>query len=343
MDSVLEIASKYLQKVKRTGPDNIMALCPFHDNRNTPAFTMNLSRGLYYCFSCEARGNLMTFLRNVGMSRAAIEVQYGFVIDELSKKKVKRQDPLRPLVLQNEPLPEALLGIFDKCPLALVNEDGFDEELLHRLEIGFDDKHMRITFPLRDIDGTLVGISGRAVTDEQPKYKVYDREFKDFDLPQHKTYKSHLLWNGHLVFPQTYFAPASYVVLVEGFKACMRFLQAEVPSTVAMLGSFMSDVQRQLLERMASEVYIMLDDNAAGLRGTVFTGLKLGIPVRVIPYPDKPAGPKGLQPSDLTPEELLLALSEAKDFYRWLHETPAAFALYRERQERKKQVSEEDS
>lgn len=343
MDSVLQIAHKYLQKVKRTGPDNIMALCPFHDNRNTPAFTMNLTRGLYYCFSCEARGNLMTFLRNVGMSRGAIEAQYGFVLEEVTRRAPKKQDPLRPLHLQNTPLPEALLGLFDKCPVALVNEDGFDEELLHRLEVGFDDKHMRITFPLRDIEGTLVGISGRAVNDQQPKYKVYDLEFKDFDLPQHKTHKSHLLWNGHLVLPQTYFSAASYVVLVEGFKACMRFLQAGIPNTVAMLGSFMSDFQRQLIERMASEVYIMLDDNTAGVRGTVFTGLKMGIPVRVLTYPDKPAGPKGLQPSDLDAEELLLALSEAKDFYRWLHETPSAFALYRERQERKKQVSEEDS
>lgn len=342
MDNVLEIAEKYLRKVKRTGPDNIMALCPFHDNQNTPAFTMSLSLGLYYCFACEARGNLMTFLRNIGMSRAAMERQYGVVFEELKKRKPKKNDPLRPF-FQNKPLPEALLGIFDKCPISLINDDGFDEELLRRLEIGFDDRHMRVTFPLRDLDGTLVGISGRTVTDDVPKYKVYDLEFKDFDLPQHKTYKSHLLWNGHLVFPQTFFSASSYVILVEGFKACMRFLQAGMPNCVALLGSFMSDIQRQLIERMASELYIMLDDNQAGLRGTVFTGLKMGIPVRVLSYPDKPAGPKGLQPSDLNAEELLLALSEAKDFYRWLQETPKANELYRERLERKRFVSEEEA
>lgn len=346
MDSVYEIAEKYLQKVKRSGPENIMALCPFHDNQNTPSFTMSLTKGLYYCFACEARGNLMTFLRNMGMSRAAVETRYKFVLDEMTKSGPKRKDPLRPFdaSMQNKELPEALLGLFDKCPLALINEDGFDEELLHKLDIGFDDKHMRITFPLRDIHGKLVGISGRTVyEDEKPKYKVYDKEFKEFDLPQHRTHKSQLLWNGHLVLPQTYFVQSSYVVLVEGFKACMRFLQAGIPNTVAMLGSFMSDHQRQLLERMASEVYIMLDDNHAGMRGTVFAGMKLGIPTRVITYPDKPAGPKGLQPSDLDRDELILALSDAKDFYGWLHDTPEAFTIYRERLVRKKYIPEEES
>lgn len=345
MDSVYAIAERYLHKVKRSGPDNIMALCPFHDNRDTPSFTMSLSKGLYFCFSCEARGNLMTFLREVGVSRGQIEMQYGFLLEELTRHRPKKVDPLRPDLapLQNTELPEALLGIFDKCPLGLVQE-GFEESLLQKLEIGFDDKHMRITFPLRDLDGRLVGISGRAVNDERPKYKVYDLEFKDFDLPPHKTHKSHLLWNGHLVLPQTYFCPSSYVVVVEGFKACMQFLQAGVPGTVAILGSFMSDRQRQMLERMASEVYIMLDDNEAGMRGTVFSGMKLGVPTRVVTYPTgKPAGPKGLQPSDLNTEELLLALSEAKDFYRWLHDTPPAFALYEERLARKKYVPEEEA
>ena len=343
-DNVLQIAQTYLRRVKRSGPENIMALCPFHDNQNTPSFTMSLTKGLFYCFACEARGTLATFLRTIGFSRSAMEERFGFVLEEVARNRPKKQDPLRPVSpeLANTELPESLLGLFDKCPVSLVNDDGFDEALLQRLDIGFDDKHMKITFPLRDIEGKLVGISGRTVLyGEKPKYKVYDVEFKDFDLPQHRTHKSQLLWNGHLVYPQTYFTPASYVVCVEGFKACMRFLQAEIPNTVAILGSFMSDFQRQLIERMASELYIMLDDNPAGIRGTVFAGLKLGIPVRVIPYPDKDAGPKGLQPSDLTSEELLLALSEAKDFYVWLQETPEALEIYQERLAKKKQVSED--
>ncbi len=277
MDGVFQIAQKFLRKVKRSGPDNIMALCPFHENKDSPSFTMSLSKGLFYCFSCHERGTLMTFLRNVGVSRAAIGVHYKFVLEEVERYRPKAVDPLRPTGLQNTELPESLLGLFDKCPIALIEEDGFDEALLQKLDIGFDDKHMRITFPLRDIQGKLVGISGRSVTDDKPKYKVYDLEYKDFDLPQHKTHKSHLLWNGHLVYPETFFTNGNYVVGVEGFKACMRFLEAGVPSTCAILGAFMSNIQRQQIERMASEFYIMLDDNAAGIRGTVIAGLRVSL------------------------------------------------------------------
>ncbi len=341
MNDVFEIANAYLRKVKRSGPDNIMALCPFHDNQNSPSFTMSLSKGLYYCFGCDARGNLFTFLRHFGLSRSAVETRYGFVLENVARNLPKKADPLRIQTI-NTPLPEALLGLFDRCPVALIEEDGFEEEMLRSLDIGFDEKHMRITFPLRDIEGTLVGISGKTVNDEKPKYKVYDKEFKDFDLPQQKTEKSHLLWNGHLVLPGTFFSSDNYTVGVEGFKACMRFLQAGIPNTMALIGAFMSDIQRQFIERMSSEFYIMLDDNEAGIKGTVIAGMKMGIPVRVVPYPNKPAGPKGLQPSDLDPEELLLALSEAKDFYRWLQETPVALAMYRERMARKKKYEEEE-
>lgn len=337
MDGVMQIAQKFLHKVKRSGPDNIMALCPFHENVDSPSFTMSLTKGLYYCFSCHERGTLMTFLRNVGVTRAHAEMHYKFVLEEVERYRPKEIDPLRAPGLQNSELPEALLGLFDKCPIDLIEHDGFDEALLQKLDIGFDDRHMRITFPLRDLHGKLVGISGRSVNDQRPKYKVYDLEFKDFDLPQHKTYKSQLLWNGHLVYPETFFTNGNYVVGVEGFKACMRFLQAGIPSTCAILGAFMSNIQRQQIERMASEFYIMLDDNEAGIRGTVIAGMRMGIPVRVCSYPDKEAGPKGLQPSDLDEGELLLALSEAKDFYTWLYENPAALALYRERKSQEKQ------
>lgn len=333
-EDIMQIAQRHLQKVKKSGPDNIMALCPFHDNRDTPSFTMSLSKGLYYCFSCHERGNLITFLRGIGVNRKMMEVQYKYVIENLSQqyKNRKKPGPLRPTPQQNMPLPEWLLGNFDSCPISLVNDDYFSEELIQRLDIGFDPKHMRITFPLRDLEGHLVGISGRAVNDDYPKYKVYDLEFKNYELPVHKTYKSHLLWNGHLVYPQAFFSTDKFVVvLVEGFKACMRFIQAGLTNTVAILGSFLSDTQRNLVERMASEVYIMLDQNNAGLRGTVLAGMSLGLPTRIIPYPDERE-----QPSDLLPEELLLAFSSATDFHRWLMVTPPAMEMYRERRARER-------
>jgi len=323
-EDVLAIAQRHLHKVKRSGPENIMALCPFHDNTDTPAFTMSLTTGLYYCFSCQERGNLLTFLKNLGVTRVIIERQYRGLIDDLKKNAPRKADPLRPDSgkFQNAEVPEHLLGLFDQCPLALL-EDGFEEELLQKLDIGFDEQHMRITYPLRKLDGTLVGISGRTVNGDRPKYKVYDREFKDWDLPLHKTYKSHLLWNGHLVYPEVYFSRKP-VIAVEGYKACMRMLQAGATNTVAIMGNEVSEQQKWQLERLGSEVWLFLDNNEAGFLGTVRAGMKIGLPVKLLMYPDDRE-----QPSDLSPEEIKQAIDCRKDFHRWLLDTPAAMDEYR--------------
>src|ERR671933_1515352 len=39
-------------------------LCPFHAEK-TPSFSINPSEGLYYCFGCGAKGDVITFVREV--------------------------------------------------------------------------------------------------------------------------------------------------------------------------------------------------------------------------------------------------------------------------------------
>ena len=40
------------------------ALCPFH-SRSRPSFSVNAEEGLYYCFGCEANGDVITFVREL--------------------------------------------------------------------------------------------------------------------------------------------------------------------------------------------------------------------------------------------------------------------------------------
>jgi DNA primase len=328
---VRQIADKYLEGVKSSGPEQIMSFCPFHENKNTPSFTMSLSKGLYHCFSCHESGNLQMFLKNVGVTWNIIQRQYKDVIEgtRSNAPNARHADPFakRREEEENRPLPEWLLGLFDKIvPDTWAIEEGLDPALLKKMDIGVDEKHGRITFPLRDLSGALVGISGRDYTEtSKAKYKVYDLEYKDFDLPQHHTFKSHLLWNGHVVYPHLYYQKMP-IISVEGFKACMKVVQAGAFNTVAILGSLVSRQQRWQMERMASEVWLWHDNNEAGFRGTVLSGMNFGLPVRVISYPDERQ-----QPSDLSVEEIQLALQYSKDFTRWLLDTPAAMSLYQER------------
>lgn len=44
--------------------DNAMALCPFHDDRH-PSLSVNLKNGLYNCFACAAKGDVIRFYMNI--------------------------------------------------------------------------------------------------------------------------------------------------------------------------------------------------------------------------------------------------------------------------------------
>lgn len=310
-EQVLSICKQYLKKPKRSGNDNIMALCPFHDNVNTPAFAMSVSTGLWFCFGCHARGNLFSFLKLMGLGQARIKRDYQILLDDLGKAMGPRFDPSRPGVREVEPLDESLLGVFNQCPLGMI-EEGFSEEILQQFEVGFDDLHQRITFPLRDLEGRLVGISGRATFPTSMRYKVYDKEYEDFELPARQTNKSIVLWNAHNVFPAIHHQRRAFVVVVEGFKACMRVAEGGITNVVALLGSTMTDHQKWILSHLGAEIYLMLDNNKAGQDGTKYIGSTLGpsLGVRIVKYDQE-------QPSDIPASDIPSVVSNNVDYYAW--------------------------
>lgn len=325
-EDVLDVARTYLTHIKRTGNDNIMARCPFHvyqgAGHNSAPLTMSLSSGLWVCFSCGAKGNMRSFLRDMGLTWDLIQNQYKFLLESLTDNSPQLQNPLRPahVFYDTAPLPDSLLGLFDFCPLGLLAE-GFTEGTLFYFDIGYDQRHGRVTYPLRDIVGNLVGISGRALDDVTwPKYKVYEQEYEDFDLPKHHTEKRAILWNAHHIFPGLRTRTRPPIIVVEGFKAAMWLHQLGFPDVVALLGNSMSDEQQWLFELLGAEVYFLLDNDEPGQAGTARAARKLAqtLPVRVCSY----EGIDKAQPSDLTYDELQLTLSRAEEYFLWAVHNP---------------------
>lgn len=321
------IAQQYLRKVSRSGNEDVMALCPFHSKADgseekNPSFAMNIYSGLWYCHSCHSRGNLYSFLRNVGLPRADIEFYYKGVLEEAERYAPKPPNPLDPVQATREPLEEGFLGMFDFCPQLLLDE-GYPEELLRQFDVGYDEKHQRITFPLRDTKGVLVGLSGRTVNGSFPRYKVYDKEYVDFGLPARKTEKRALLWNAHKVLVQHAFEvdPSErYVVVTEGFKAVMRVAQAGITNVVGLLGSYMSNEQQWVLQKIADgPIFMMLDNNEAGRLGQLDAVKRL---VRTVPRVWVVSYDKD-QPSDLSTTAIQTALLAAQPAATWLNNQSA--------------------
>jgi DNA primase len=60
---IVEIISAHTQ-LKRSGGHTFKGLCPFHSEK-TPSFTVDSSRGLWFCFGCGEGGNVYTFVQKI--------------------------------------------------------------------------------------------------------------------------------------------------------------------------------------------------------------------------------------------------------------------------------------
>ncbi|MGI2904684.1 DNA primase [Tolypothrix sp. VBCCA 56010] len=60
---IVDVVSEYVVLRKR-GKD-FVGLCPFHDEK-TPSFTVSQTKQMYFCFGCQAGGNAIKFLMELG-------------------------------------------------------------------------------------------------------------------------------------------------------------------------------------------------------------------------------------------------------------------------------------
>lgn len=336
---ILDVVLPYLKgKIKKSGTDNIITLCPFHDD-HSPSFWLNVNNGLWICFSCGLRGGLHTFLKNTGLSGEsldeAMEPVKGLIRQHKAQEKRKRDLKFRSdPYLGDVVLPESLLGVYDFKPKMMVKA-GFETSILRQFDIGYDHRLKRVTFPLRDLYGNLIGISGRAtVRGDTPRYKMYrggyrdssgryipgdfgenfDDEYPGFHLNAHR-----FLWNSHNVYQQILLDEKGWepVVIVEGFKACMWLVQHGFPTTVALMGSSISEDQMNLIVRMSGNpVVLFLDNDEAGRKATWSTGKRLRPFVGELLVADYPEGKDA--PDDLNLAQIRRAIYGSKEWREWV-------------------------
>ena len=86
---VVTLISSYI-KLEKAG-SNWKGKCPFH-NEKTPSFFVSPDRGSYYCFGCQAKGDIFTFVEEfegldfVGALKVLAE-KAGVELEEYSKKE----------------------------------------------------------------------------------------------------------------------------------------------------------------------------------------------------------------------------------------------------------------
>jgi DNA primase len=324
--SLLFTLAPQFQEQYVRGHNYVLIRCPFHGGgqERTPSCSVSTDKPVFFCHSCQESGHISRLLRHLGLSAPAAKRA---VEDAgLSSPKHSAADtaarkyslnPFRGTHILNEDL----LDEYRQAPIRLLDA-GFEMATLRHFEVGYDTENFRITFPLRNIYGQLVGVSGRAVLDSmEPRYKIYRHELirrREFNIPADYTLdsvKEALLWHGHVAQPLLYETPDEALILTEGFKACMWIWQAGYQTTAAIIGAYLSDLHAELIACANVPVCLFLDNNPAGWRGTFFAAERLmakGVRFVIAAYPDD----RG-QPDELDPTEVQQALREATTLAEW--------------------------
>ena len=252
-------------ELKQNGPQ-LLGPCPLpkHEGKATQtSFSVNEERGIFQCFSCKARGNVLDFagfmegvdIRDgVAMRKAAQKLQTaclpGTVVQNsnTNRESSSMKNPAadgRPILI-NEPLDFELKGLDAKHPYLL--DRGYLPETIAHFGIGVATRGFlqgRLAIPLHDEKGKLIGYAGRLIDGTKvtadnpqlllPKTRERAGTVREFDETQ-------FVYNGFRMKE-----PVTELLVVEGVSNVWWLHQNGYPRTVGLLGADCSVRQGHLL------------------------------------------------------------------------------------------------
>ena len=145
----------------------------------------------------------------------------------------------------------------------------------------FDFFHGRIMFPIRNISGKVIAFGGRTLKSDKKVAKY-------FNSPESDLYnKSRVLFG--IDTAKAAIVKQDLCYLVEGYTDVISLHQNDVENVVASAGTALTDDQIRLIKRYTSNVCMLFDGDAAGIRAS-FRGIDLllqqGLNVKVVSFPD---------------------------------------------------------
>jgi DNA primase len=317
-----QVLKHYNVEVKRKGNQH-HGFCPLPNHngkKNSPSFSANLERGIFQCFGCGAKGNVLEFAAmmekadpkdGAALHKIAGELQKRFCPELVSSEETKNPSTKEPEksqpktdmpVIVNAPLDFTLQGLNTEHPY--LASRGFTPETIAHFGLGFCSRGMlknRVAIPLHDHTGALVGYAGRVVDDstimeENPRYRFPGNRKRDGKLFEFR--KTLFLYNGFRMK-----TPFDDLIVVESFTSVWWLTQNDIPNVVATMGADCSEKQCELIVSLLKpdgRVWILGDGDEAGERHAISVMRQVAQHrfVRWIRMADSK------QPTDLSKEEL---------------------------------------
>ena len=348
---LVAIASEHIA-LKRVGR-RYTGLCPFHAEK-TPSFSVNPTEGLYYCFGCGAKGDVITFVREVEhldfaeaverlAGRAGIQLRYDEVSAAASVER-RRLAALRDVMARAvDWYHERLLSSPDAAPARhYLRERGYDGEIVRAYRLGWapdawDALSRALRVPdevLRDTGLGFVNARGRQQDGFRARvlFPIFDAKGDPVALggralpggtppkyrnsPETPLYKKSRVLYG-LNWAKGAVVAAEEAVVCEGYTDVIGLHRAGVGQAVATCGTALAEEHVQLLKNFARRLVLAYDADAAGQSAAerVYEWeRRFEIDVAVA------ALPAGQDPADLAqrdPDALRTAVAQARPFLQF--------------------------
>jgi DNA primase len=346
---IVAVVSEHVQ-LKRVGR-RWQGLCPFHQEKSG-SFSVNGEEKLYYCFGCGAKGDVITFVREVEhldfvgaveklAVKAGITLQY---TDEVQNEGRKRRTKLLDAVAAAASwYHERLLSAPDAAAArAYLRSRGLDGDDVRRFGIGWAPEGWdELARALRVPDDVFVeaglGFLNRRnrPTDAfrgRIMFPIADpagavvgfggRIMPGVDGAKYKNSvdsaiysKSRLLYGLHL--SKAEIVKADEAIVCEGYTDVIGFAKAGVPRAVATCGTALTEDHVKVLRSFARRIVLAFDADAAGQNAAarVYAWEKqYDLDIAVAAFPG------GADPADLAqtdPGALATAVAEAQPFLKF--------------------------
>ncbi len=343
---IVELIGQYVN-LKRAGA-NLRGICPFHEER-TPSFMVSPDKQIFKCFGCSKGGDIFSFIQErenltfpetvklladkagvtlsrdntprLGADKKNRLFNLNHLISAVYQKLLLDHPSGKPALeylikrkLSIETIKKFQIGWAPQSTnflLELIRKKGYSSRELQ--EIGSPEKlRGRITFPLKDNLGNVVGFSGRTLDpNRQPKY---------LNSPDTEIFhKSLVIYN--LFTCKEAIKKNERVVLVEGQMDVIASVQAGVEETVATSGTALTQAQLKILYRYTDKLILAFDNDLAGINATK-RAIELALPIGFIVYISQVTS--GKDPGDMaieSPEKWRKLVDKPIHFIPWLFQT----------------------
>jgi DNA primase len=333
--------------LKRIGRQ-YQGLCPFHSEKS-PSFSINPEKGVYYCYGCQASGDVISFVRELehldfsqAVERLAAKANISLRYDNeaAGRDRMRRSKLVEAMESAVSWYHERLLTGTDSGPArAYLRGRGYDGDLIRQFKIGYapagwDTLCKSLNLPTDVARDTGLGYLNKIgkVNDFFQKrilFPIFDqsgapvafggRKMPDDDGPKYKNSSETKLYSKSrtlygLNWAKSDVVSAGEVIVCEGYTDVIGFHSAGLPRAVATCGTALADEHFTMLKNYARRIVLAYDADSAGQNAAEkFYGWekKYEIDLFVVQLPE------GADPADLArkqPELLHEAVAQAKPF-----------------------------